>query len=507
MTPNTMPQDDHSESQYAPAPLAIASGAAHHAPPASTHGHHGLADSNTSNTLPPALTPVTTDRQSVSLGVLSSFWGDNSGSSATADGSSTLRHPHDSTITTPNPASTAPPPSLSDHSNPLHVSAALRALSTGAFRARAPAKSTSTRTSLSSQPVVVRTYSGSRRGGGSGVNSPRLLPESHTMNGRSPLGAANVDTLPPVDEFSFGGILRAVDPEIRDAIDAIAEICARSRLSLADEYDAHLPPTGEITTGTGLGVAVGLVGRRQKHEHGNAFGRFAGWGDNTLTAVPEASSSSERLAGESRASTTAGSVGKKSAYGSLKSVIGGSKRKRGDVPAFHGDENASRKGDTAAVEPSSSSTAKTPGSQWAVNTDATPHPSITLVTTPTASKQLSFDFPASLEEPGKAYSNSNSVLHDPAMAFKPIFTPTPAHRRHTSLTSFPHPARNRSTTLSSLASWIPWNRTVAERPSTSSSATLDAATKAELTLKDLLRASSGIEGRPKGKGREIIAAA
>ncbi|KAF2488354.1 hypothetical protein BU16DRAFT_553989 [Lophium mytilinum] len=400
-----MPQDDGRQSQCAPAPLAIASSAVLHNPPAATvHGHHGIADSTTSNTLPPALTPVTTDRQSVSLGVLSSFWGDNTGSSATADGSSTLRHPHDSNITTSNSASTAPPSSLSDPSNPLHVSAALRALNTGAFRARAAAKSTSTRTSLSSQPVVVRTYSGSRRGG-SGVNSPRLLPESHSMNGRSPLGAAKVDTLPPVDEFSFGGILRAVDPEIRDAIDAIAEICARSRLSLADEYDAHLPPTGEITTGTGLGVAVGLVGRRQRHEHGNAFGRFAGWGDNTLTAVPEASSSNERLAGESRASTTAGSVGKKSAYGSLKSVISGSKRKRGGVPSFNGEEDTSGNGDAAQAE---SSTAKTPGSQWAVNTDATPHPSITLVTTPTASKQLSFDFPASLEEAGKSFSNSNS---------------------------------------------------------------------------------------------------
>lgn len=79
------------------------------------------------------------------------------------------------------------------------------------------------------------------------------------MNGHaaSPHPAAR---LPAVDDFSFFGILRAVDPEIRGAIDAIAEICARSRLSLADEYDAHLPPQGEImNAGVGTGDRKSVV--------------------------------------------------------------------------------------------------------------------------------------------------------------------------------------------------------------------------------------------------------
>jgi hypothetical protein len=196
-------------------------------------------------------------------------------------------------------------------------------------------------------------------------------------------------------------------------------------------------------------------------------------------------------------------VGKKSAYGSLKSVMSGSKRKRGAVPSFKGDESAAGKGDTLQAE---SSTAKTPGSHWAVTTDATPHPSITFVTTPTASKQLSFDFSASLEQSGNPLSNSNSILTATTADFKPTFAPTPIHRRHTSLSAISYPSQNRSTALSSLASWIPWPRTAAERPSTSSSATtLDAATKAELTLKDLLRASAVMER--KGKGKSVAAAA
>lgn len=66
------------------------------------------------------------------------------------------------------------------------------------------------------------------------------------MNGHSNVSALSAglarqnEQLPALEDFSFSAILRAVDPEIRDAIDAIAEICAKSRLSLADEYDAHL---------------------------------------------------------------------------------------------------------------------------------------------------------------------------------------------------------------------------------------------------------------------------
>ena len=100
--------------------------------------------------------------------------------------------------------------------------------------------------------------------------------------------------LPPVDAFTFKNILRAVEPEIQPALDAIAEICSRSKLSLADEYSAHLPPQGEISasrhstnpyrTGIGNGTGTATI---------IAVGQ-----DSTLPVVPEASSSSERLAGQ-----------------------------------------------------------------------------------------------------------------------------------------------------------------------------------------------------------------
>ncbi|KAF3034494.1 hypothetical protein E8E12_003939 [Didymella heteroderae] len=234
--------------------LAACPGEAHPHPhlaaPLLSHHAAGVADSNA---LPPALTPATTTRQSVALGVFSTLWGHNSASTHEAVSIAIpsnapyadAREQHNDLA-----ASTGSVPSttttLTNTLPPLQ-SAAIRALNAPAFHAQGkPAKSTSSKTTVTSQPVVVRTYSGSRHTSrpGSGFNTPR----SFAMNGQSNASALSAglarqnEQLPAIEDFSFSAILRAVDPEIRDAIDAIAEICARSRMSLADEYDAHLPP-------------------------------------------------------------------------------------------------------------------------------------------------------------------------------------------------------------------------------------------------------------------------
>lgn len=120
---------------------------------------------------------------------------------------------------------------------------------------------------------------------------------------------------------------------------------------------------------------------------------------------------------------------------------------------------------------------------WAVTHEATPHPSITLATPPTASKQLSLVVSAPAEEPDALVMKST-----PAQAL---------HRRHTSLNSVPQ-TRPRSGTLSSLTSWIPWSRAAAERPSTPVGTQHDAM-KAEAKLKDLLRASEMGQGQERDK--------
>lgn len=111
------------------------------------------------------------------------------------------------------------------------------------------------------QPVLVRSYT-----------SPKPTPSG------SPSGRSHV--LPPIAAFSFADILRTADStDLQSAIDGIAEICAKNRMSLAEEYGSHLPPVGEIT-------AVSTDSTPVRQQHGRLNTRRA------LTSVPEASSGS-----------------------------------------------------------------------------------------------------------------------------------------------------------------------------------------------------------------------
>jgi hypothetical protein len=414
-----------------------------HVPPA------GAADSSA---LPPALTPATTTRQSVALGVFSNLWVTGSTTAPrTADEAHAIWIPSLSDA----PEQTADLAASSDsvpstattltNTLPPLQSAAIRALNAPAFQSASKtksAKSTSSRTTLTSQPVVVRTYSGSRHPSrpGSGLNTPR----SFAMGG--PSNASNLSVsmagrtteIPSADEFSFSAILRAVDPEIRGAIDAIAEICARSRMSLADEYEAHLPPQGEITSAGPTWVANtgALAGR------GRLSRISQGWtaADNTLMAVPEASSSSERLAQESKGNASQRKRSQ-SAYGSLKSVISGGSGQRKPINS----DTFQPPGTDPQPEQQS-----IPAQAWVVNTvsNTAGHSAITLVAPPQASKQLSPD-PLALEEGLKNGQRTRPQTATPQHAS--------AHRLNVATATSPS-SRSRSSTLSSLTTWLPWPR-------------------------------------------------
>lgn len=439
--------------------------------PAPRPNHH-LAETSPA-TLPPTLTPA------VSLGVLSTLWGASQASpvpavvthAASRDGQ---EPPPDLAASTGSVPSTTP---TLINTLPPNQSAALRALNAPAFQSQASpntktksAKSTSSQTTLSSQPVVVRTYSGSRHNSRhpSGRNSPRYPSmNGHTSQNPSALSAGlrgRTERLPTLDEFSFSAVLRAVDPEIRDAIDAIAEICARSRMSLADEYDAHLPPQGEITdAGPVWASGVGALAGR-----GRLSRISQGWSaaENQLTAVPEASSSSERLAGDGRGSARGnGRQRSQSAYGSLKSVIsGGSGRNN-----VAGDTS-----EQAEAGPSTRSrSVKPPAPAWSVDTS---YPAITIRTSPQASKQLSLDTSSTIRDVPEDPSNTTAVRPQTAIPRQ-----SHAHRRNASLFSLQAPPRPRPGTLSSLTSWLPW-----PRPTNLESRSQQEVTRAETRLREML---------------------
>ena len=458
--------------------------------PPPNHEQHGPGTAN-SSALPPQLTPATSTRQSVPLGVFSTLLGNNTSSTLSAQPIlSDEAVPAILTHTQPLDAQEGPsdltassgsvPSATTTLTNtlPLTQSAALRALNAPAFHSSSSksksAKSTSSRTTVTSQPVVVRTYSGSRHTSrsGSGFDTPR----SFAMNGHMHISALSAglagksEQLPAADEFSFSAILRAVDPEIKDAIDAIAEICARSRMSLADEYDSHLPPQGEITTGgPGWVASTGaLVGRGRLNRISQ------GWtaADNTLMAVPEASSSSERLAQEERVASS--KKRSQSAYGSLKSFIsGGSGKSKAIVgDTFREQETAQHQGPAWAVHASSSSS----------------HPAITLAS-PVASKHLSLDTSSAI--PDGAEHNGQASQGRPQTV---VSRRTPSHQRGALMRSLPA-SSIRSGTLESIKSWLPW-----PRPSElNASSTQHDLTNAEDRLRGMLLTSNNF-----GKSKATI---
>ncbi|KAF9881035.1 hypothetical protein CkaCkLH20_01185 [Colletotrichum karsti] len=148
------------------------------------------------------------------------------------------------------------------------------------------AKSTGAQNSTYSQPVIVRTYSGSHsrptstnRSNGNGGLGSRTA--SSVVSGpaasvrriialRTPFGGSKsaqngglsrgmakkrlesqeaMAKLPPVEAYSFKSMMANIesqegDNNINADLDRIAEICARSRYSLSNQYEVHVAPHG-----------------------------------------------------------------------------------------------------------------------------------------------------------------------------------------------------------------------------------------------------------------------
>jgi len=244
-------------------------------------------------------------------------------------------------------------------------------------------RTTSSRISISSAPVLVRAYTGPRSRDvsrartladtflSSAAMRGRPAPTSGGQAGTSARAAATTTAapevrLPPVADFSFDGILRAVEPEIQEALDAIAAICARSRMSLADAHGAHLPPTGEITA-----EAPSPPPQPPRLRH---WGLGLRTDVERMTSVPEVSSSSGSA---SKASSASGLGRKRSAMGSLRGIMSRARE---------------------ASSPKEKGAARPPA--WLVVEDQR-HPSILLVSHALASKQLSLDTVAEMPPPAE----------------------------------------------------------------------------------------------------------
>ncbi|KXH65484.1 hypothetical protein CSAL01_03477 [Colletotrichum salicis] len=197
----------------------------------------------------------------------------------------------------PNTSSTSLVPSTAegkpiplDDSTAAHRTSALRELNSNYPSRHRYAKSTGAQSSTYSQPVIVRTYSGSHSrptstnrsngvsGGGLGPRTASSVVSGSAASVRRIIAlrtsfggtksAQNGDLsmargmakkrlegqdalakLPPVEAYSFKSMMANIEAEegennINSDLDRIAEICARSRYSLSNQYEVHVAPHG-----------------------------------------------------------------------------------------------------------------------------------------------------------------------------------------------------------------------------------------------------------------------
>ncbi|KAI1750111.1 hypothetical protein F4782DRAFT_262541 [Xylaria castorea] len=150
-----------------------------------------------------------------------------------------------------------------------------------------------TTTGTYSQPVLVRTYSGpisssiqarsaSRRDAVSAVQDRPSAPSSSRSRRRPRHGFAvtlirplvsgkpsprDDVRLPPLEAFSFKSIMADLEHDIGADLDRIADICARSRYSLSNQYEIHVAPHG---SGASFGQEGSASASTDSPSHDNA---------------------------------------------------------------------------------------------------------------------------------------------------------------------------------------------------------------------------------------------
>ncbi|RDW93129.1 uncharacterized protein DSM5745_00451 [Aspergillus mulundensis] len=130
----------------------------------------------------------------------------------------------------------------------LHGNGTPKPLSWKARQAAANNPGSGKSSSLASQPVLVRSYSGDpdENSGSSKMPTRRSFLFPGNSSSSSQQRRQPEPEIPAGEEFSIDGILRAIEPNIRSTLNSIGEICGRSKLSLANEYGSHIAPLGEI---------------------------------------------------------------------------------------------------------------------------------------------------------------------------------------------------------------------------------------------------------------------
>ncbi|PBP27617.1 hypothetical protein BUE80_DR001407 [Diplocarpon rosae] len=211
---------------------------------------HGLQNKSK----PPQSAPDSLRRHSLPLRLLPlSLWGANTSSASLVASEAAACGEH-----------------ILDEATVAHRISALRQLNGAARSRHRYAKSTGARNSTFSQPVIVRTYSGAARP----RSEQRDIATVKRENGFAAMTAGKMELkMPPVEAFTFKGIMDEIRHGVAEDLERIAEICARSKYSLSNQYEVHMPPHGHgeaVLQTAGLGMASNpVVGGSTLHAIGS----------------------------------------------------------------------------------------------------------------------------------------------------------------------------------------------------------------------------------------------
>ncbi|KAK8100041.1 hypothetical protein PG999_010415 [Apiospora kogelbergensis] len=372
----------------------------------------------------------------------------------------------------------------------------------------APSTATRTTTGTYSQPVIVRTYTGPLRPPSPAAPravafpSPRPRPRPKRPTGGRVGMAWNDVKLPPLEAFSFKNIMADIQQDIGADLDRIAEICARSKYSLSNQYEVHVVPhgsgTGFLST-SGSSAARGAQApmgptlqaipsddeqstTRQKRRRGAAARRKSA-AHSTLETIMSSSRSSEEDKSK-----------KKSAQELTDDVRGRASRKRkdggsGSASSYSGEEEPSPSSPGNADGCRKSHTPK-PGGDW-----SSPRASGAALVGEPAKPETSHSHLEirTSQEPGVD-------SHPPEASAEPSRAVLSASVAAADITS-PEEPRGQSRLLAGFSSWIPWRgSSVTEVASSDTKGGAKSKSYAEGTLRELLRSSEASPLDTKGKG-------
>ncbi|EAQ86494.1 hypothetical protein CHGG_07747 [Chaetomium globosum CBS 148.51] len=139
--------------------------------------------------------------------------------------------------------------------------------------------------------------------------------------------------LPPLEAFSFKSFMadletRGSDSNIGADLDRIAEICARSRYSLSNQYEVHVAPHGSGASFTPGAPPSSVPRSRKGHGHSRVPSHGHGIAGPTLQAI---TSDDENIARSSNSRRRSGAAKRRSAaYGTLETIMSSSRSSEED---------------------------------------------------------------------------------------------------------------------------------------------------------------------------------